>query len=79
MKLINVINAYIELQRSIGLRSETAKRTLRQFGRLMGDIQIDEVQAQQVLAFLQGSGPPRSLRGRSRAVIRLPVVNVVGR
>lgn len=60
MKLINVINAYIELQQSIGLRSETAKRTLRQFGRLMGDIQIDEVQAEQVLAFLQGSGPPSS-------------------
>jgi integrase/recombinase XerD len=60
MKLINVINAYIELQQSIGLRSETAKRTLRKFGRLMGDIQIDEVQAQQVLAFLQGSGPPSS-------------------
>lgn len=57
MKLINVINAYIELQQSIGLRSETAKRTLRQFGRQMGNIQIDEVQAQQVLAFLQGSGP----------------------
>lgn len=60
MKLINVINAYIELQRSVGLRSETAKRTLRQFWRQMGDIQIEEVQAHQVLAFLQGSGPPSS-------------------
>jgi integrase/recombinase XerD len=60
MKLINVINAYIELQQSIGLRSETAKRTLRQFGHQMGDIQIDQVQAEQVLAFLQGSGPPSS-------------------
>jgi site-specific recombinase XerD len=60
MKLISVINAYIELQQSMGLRSETAKRTLRQFGRQMGDIQIGEVQAQQVLLFLRGSGSPSS-------------------
>jgi site-specific recombinase XerD len=52
-----VIDAYIALQQSIGLRSETAKRTLRQFGRQMGNIQIDEIQAQQVLDFLQGPGP----------------------
>jgi integrase/recombinase XerD len=57
MKLAKVIEAYIELQRSIGLRSETARRTLRLFGRQMGDIQIDKIQAQQVLDFLQGAGP----------------------
>lgn len=57
MKLATAIEAYIELQRSIGLRSETARRTLRQFGRYMGDIHIDEIQAQQVLGFLQGTGP----------------------
>lgn len=57
MKLIEVINAYIVLQQSLGMRSKTAKRTLRQFGRRMGDIQIGEVQGQQVLDFLQGSRP----------------------
>jgi len=57
MKLIDVINAYIVLQQSLGMRSETAKRTLRQFGRRMGDIRIEDVQAQQVSDFLRGSGP----------------------
>jgi integrase/recombinase XerD len=57
MKLATAIEAYIELQRSIGLRSETARRTLRQFGRQMGDIDIDDIQAQAVLSFLQGTGP----------------------
>lgn len=57
MKLIDVIDAYLVLQQSLGMRSKTAKRTLRQFGRRMGDIRIDEVQGQQVLDFLQGSGP----------------------
>ncbi len=57
MKLAKVIEAYIELQRSIGLRSETARQALRRFRRQMGDIQIDKVQAQQVLGFLQGAGP----------------------
>lgn len=57
MKLIDVIDAYVVLQQSLGMRSETAQQTLRQFGRRMGDIRIDEVQAQQVTKFLQGSGP----------------------
>ena len=56
MKLIAVIDAYIALQQSIGLHFETAKRTLHQFGRQMGDIQIDDVQESEVLAFLQGAG-----------------------
>lgn len=57
MKLATVIEAYITLQESIGLRSETARRTLRRFGRQMGDIHIGRVHAQQVLGFLQGTGP----------------------
>lgn len=57
MKLTAVIEAYITLQQSLGLRSKTAKRTLRRFGRQMGDVHIDDIQAEQVLDFLQGSGP----------------------
>ena len=57
MKLTTVIEAYITLQQSLGLRSKTARRTLRRFGRQMGDANIDDIQAEQVLDFLQGSGP----------------------
>lgn len=57
MKLATVIEAYIALQQSLGLRSKTAMRSLRRFGRLMGDVHIDNIQPEQVLGFLQGTGP----------------------
>lgn len=57
MKIATVIEAYIALQQSIGLRSKTARRSLRRFGREMGDIHIGKIQPKQVLGFLQGTGP----------------------
>ena len=57
MKLATVIEAYIVLQQSLGLRSKTARRSLRQFGRQMGDVHIGNIQPEQVLGFLQGTGP----------------------
>jgi integrase/recombinase XerD len=57
MKLAAVIEAYIALQQSLGLRSKTAMRSLRRFGRQMGDIPIINVRSEQVLEFLQGTGP----------------------
>lgn len=57
MKLAAVIEAYIVLQQSLGLRSKTARRSLRRFGRQMGDVHIGKIQQEQVLGFLQGTGP----------------------
>jgi integrase/recombinase XerD len=57
MKLAAVIEAYIVLQQSLGLRSTTARRSLRRFGRQMGDVHIGSVQPEQVLGFLQGTAP----------------------
>lgn len=57
MKLTDVINAYVTLQQSLGMRFEAAQRLLRQFSRTMGEIGIDQVQPQAVAAFLQGAGP----------------------
>jgi integrase/recombinase XerD len=57
MKLIDVINAYVALQQSLGVRFAAAQRLLRQFARTMGDIRIDELRPQEVAHFLQGSGP----------------------
>ncbi len=60
MKLALIIESYIELQQSIGLHSQTAKRSLRQFARQMGDLPIGNIQSEQVLLFLQGTGPVSS-------------------
>ncbi|PQV44137.1 tyrosine-type recombinase/integrase [Paraburkholderia sp. BL21I4N1] len=57
MKLATVIEAYIVLQQSLGLRSKTARRTLRRFERQMGHVHIADVQSGAVLKFLQGAGP----------------------
>lgn len=57
MNLIDVINAYVALQQSLGMRFESAHRLLRQFGRRMGNIRIDEVRPQAVADFLRGAGP----------------------
>ena len=58
MKLIEVINAYVSLQQSMGTRFEAAHRLLRQFARGMGDVRMDEIRPQQVMDFLRGSGAP---------------------
>ncbi|MBV6274462.1 tyrosine-type recombinase/integrase [Alcaligenaceae bacterium CGII-47] len=57
MKLVTVIEAYIAVQQSLGLRSKTSMRSLRRFGRQLGDVHIGNIQPEQVLGFLQGTGP----------------------
>src|ERR1700730_12754250 len=57
MKLIDVINAYVSLQQSLGKRFESAERILRRFARSMGDVRMDEIRPQKVMDFLRGSGP----------------------
>jgi integrase len=56
MKLIDVITAYVTLQWSLGMQFKSTDRLLRQFGRAMGDIHIDEVRPDVVADFLQGAG-----------------------
>lgn len=56
MKLALAINAYVELQRSLGMRFDCAAKLLRQFGRTMGDVDVDQVNPVAVAAFLRGKG-----------------------
>ncbi len=56
MKLIEIINAYVTLQRSLGMRFEAAGRLLQQFNREMGNPQIDKVRPEAVATFLLGTG-----------------------
>jgi integrase len=55
MTLSKVIDAYVALQRSRGLRFDSARRLLGQFSRETGDPCIDKVGAQAVIKFLKGS------------------------
>lgn len=56
MTLIQVIDAYVTLQRSLGMRFEAAARLLRQFDREMGGPRIGQVPPEAVANFLQGTG-----------------------
>ncbi len=56
MKLINVVTAYVAMQRSLGMRFTAADRLLRQFAREMENVDIAEVRSEAVGTFLQGAG-----------------------
>jgi integrase/recombinase XerD len=56
MKLINVVTAYVVMQRSLGLRFKAGDRLLRQFANEMGNVDIAEVHTDTVVTFLQGAG-----------------------
>lgn len=56
MMLTDVIEAYLNRQRSLGMRFESAGDLLHRFGRAMGERPIEEVTAEAVLNFLNGSG-----------------------
>lgn len=56
MKLIDVVTAYVAMQRSLGMRFTAADRLLRQFAGEMGNVEMADVQPEAVVAFLQGAG-----------------------
>jgi integrase len=56
MKLIAVVIAYVEMQRSLGMRFTSADRLLRQFAREMGDIAMADVRPDAIMMFLKGDG-----------------------
>lgn len=56
MKLIDVIDAYLARQRSLGMRFDSAGRLLHQFGREVGASQIQDVTPEAIAAFLNGGG-----------------------
>jgi integrase/recombinase XerD len=57
MKLTDMVNAYIDYERSRGLRFRSDVKELRSYCRAMGDIAVEEVSPDSVLAFIAGSGP----------------------
>src|SRR5690554_2426948 len=56
MKLIDVVMAYVAVQRSLGFRFTTTERLLHQFAHEMGDVNITDVRPDRVALFLRGTG-----------------------
>ena len=57
MKLTELVESYIVLKQSLGMRFGAEGRILRAFSKALGDIDILEVEKQQVLSYLTGQGP----------------------
>lgn len=57
MKLHDLVEAYIDYKRSLGMRLRSQAAVLRSYCRHMGDICVDEIKAELVLAFVAGTGP----------------------
>ncbi|HKM69658.1 MAG TPA: tyrosine-type recombinase/integrase [Stellaceae bacterium] len=57
MKLSQVVAAYVTHRQAMGMRFHTEAHTLRSFCRASGDVTMQEITAEQLLAFLAGTGP----------------------
>jgi integrase/recombinase XerD len=58
MKMLEVIDAYVSLQRSRGMRFDAADKMLRQFSRAMGNPDINQAGPGAVAGFIRGVGLP---------------------
>lgn len=57
MRLMSVIEPYVTFKQSMGMSFRSEAYILRAFGRIQGDIDIDQVSPLAVLAFINGKGP----------------------
>ena len=60
MKLGQLITEYIDLKQSLGMRFEANALVLRAFYKAEGDVDVQEVKSESVLAYLYGEGPVTS-------------------
>ena len=82
MKLHDLVEAYIGYKRSLGLRFVSDAAVLRSFCRTLGEITVNDVTADAVLAFIAGTGPVTSrwrlkftiLRGLYRYALERDIV-----
>jgi site-specific recombinase XerD len=69
MKLSTVVDEYLAYKRSLGMRFFSEGFLLRAFCRNVGDVSIERVSPERVLAFLGGSIPPTSTWGRKHRAL----------
>jgi integrase/recombinase XerD len=70
MKLPEAVAAYVAYKQSLGMRFATEARTLKSFYRTLGDIDMREVSADRVYAFLAGKGPVTTFWHRKLGALR---------
>jgi integrase/recombinase XerD len=70
MKLPEAVAAYVAYKQSLGMRFATEARTLKSFYRMLGNIDIREVDADRVYAFLAGNGPITAFWHRKLSALR---------
>jgi len=70
VKLAQAVAAYVASKQSFGMRFATEARTLKSFCRALGEVDIDQIEAQQVRVFLDGNGPVTRFWHRKLDVLR---------
>lgn len=70
MKLSIAVATYVAYKQSLGMRFATEARTLRSFCRNLGDIDVREVEADRVCAYLAGNGPVTGFWHRKLSALR---------
>lgn len=70
MKLCKLVDTYIDYKRSLGMHFLTEANTLRAFCRALGEVAVDEVKPETVLAFLSGNGPVTTYWQKKFVVLR---------
>lgn len=70
MKLPEAVVAYVAYKQSLGMRFATESRTLKSFYRTLGDIDMREIDADRVYAFLAGKGPITAFWHRKLSALR---------
>jgi hypothetical protein len=58
MKMLEVVDAYVTLQRSRGMRFDAANKMLRHFCRVLGNPDINQVSVDEVAKYIRGAGLP---------------------
>lgn len=71
MTLLPALEAYVTLRRALGAEFTTAAKVLRSFGRALGDIPLESIQAQQCAAFCRGSGPRTRFQVEKHATLHV--------
>ena len=70
MRLHDLVEAYIVYKRSLGMSFVSDAAVLRSFSRAMGDIAVDAVKPEPVLAFIAGTGPVTTRWGLKFCILR---------
>jgi integrase/recombinase XerD len=70
MTLVEAVESYVALKRSLGAVFSADARILRSFGRLLGEMPLGSISREACQAFCRGSGPPTRFWERKHHTLR---------